>query len=319
MKTTFYRLLLIIFTISLYSCAHDEEERVIRIGTNVWPGYEPLYLAREMKLFSSEEIQLVEYQSASEVIRAFRNHLLEAASLTIDEALLLKNDNIPVKIVLIHDISAGADVILAKPEIRNFADLKGKRIGVESTALGAFVLTRAAQINNMNISDFEIIKLEINLHKQSYLNNEVDAVVTFDPVRTNLIKAGAHEIFNSNQIPGEVVDVMVVHEDTLKSGKKRLKAIVNAWFEALEYFNKETDSAARIMAKRLRIEPEEVIASYEGLKLPDRNTNLRLMDGVNPKLEETSVHLAEVLFKNKLINSPIDTRGMVTSELLFEK
>ncbi|MGB5468727.1 MAG: nitrate/sulfonate/bicarbonate ABC transporter, partial [Sedimenticolaceae bacterium] len=58
----------------------------LRIGTNVWPGYEPLYLAAERENWKSKlDIRMVEYPSATEVIRAFRNRALEGAALTLDE------------------------------------------------------------------------------------------------------------------------------------------------------------------------------------------------------------------------------------------
>ena len=40
-------------------------EAVLRIGTNVWIGSEPLYLARELGHLDPATVQLVEYPSAS--------------------------------------------------------------------------------------------------------------------------------------------------------------------------------------------------------------------------------------------------------------
>lgn len=63
--------------------------QVLRLGTNVWPGYEPLYLAAEHEAWPSRfNVRMVEYPSATEVLRAFRNRALEAAALTLDEVLL---------------------------------------------------------------------------------------------------------------------------------------------------------------------------------------------------------------------------------------
>jgi len=40
-------------------------EPVLRIGTNVWIGSEPLYLARDLGRLDPGTVQLVEYPSAS--------------------------------------------------------------------------------------------------------------------------------------------------------------------------------------------------------------------------------------------------------------
>ena len=56
-------------------------DQPIRIGTNVWPGYEPLYLARSLQDWQQDgDIVLVEYPSSTEVIRAFRNRAIESAA-----------------------------------------------------------------------------------------------------------------------------------------------------------------------------------------------------------------------------------------------
>ena len=61
--------------LSLLGCG--AQETALRIGTNVWIGGEPLYLARELGRFDPAAVQLVEYPSASEVMRAFRNQAID--------------------------------------------------------------------------------------------------------------------------------------------------------------------------------------------------------------------------------------------------
>ena len=118
-------------------------EQTLSIGTNVWPGYEPLYLARDQGFLPSEKLNLVEYPSATQVIKGFRNGAIQFAALTLDEVLILAENGLNPKVILIMDISDGGDVVLANPRFSSMQQLKGKRIAVESSALGAYVLTRA--------------------------------------------------------------------------------------------------------------------------------------------------------------------------------
>ncbi|MCW9015004.1 MAG: ABC transporter substrate-binding protein [Gammaproteobacteria bacterium] len=144
----FYPLLVM----SLIACDPAPENRTaLRIGTNVWPGYEPLYLARHLGYLEGQNIRLVEYSSASQVIRSYRNDLIDAAAMTLDEALLLLDQGYHPKVVLVMDVSDGADVIIGKPDIREFKDLINKKVGVENTALGAFFLARALEKHGMTV------------------------------------------------------------------------------------------------------------------------------------------------------------------------
>lgn len=286
----------------------------IRLGTNVWPGYEPLYLAAEREAWRERlGVRLVEYPSATEVIRAFRNRALEAAALTLDEVLTLREAQIPLKVIAVLDVSAGGDVILAKPEIERFSDLRGRRVGVESSALGAFFLTRALEINGITLDEIEIVHLDVSAHLGAYNADRVDAVVTFEPVRTKLLNEGARELFSSRDIPGEVVDVLVVHAEVLDAHPDRLRALLAGWFRALDYLRDEPMAAASFTARRLKITPEEVIASYQGLELPDARRNAALL---KQGLRGTLQLLQQALIREGLLQQPQDTQGLIEAGLL---
>jgi len=213
---------LLIVLILLGGCS-TQEDSPLRVGTNIWPGYEPLYLAQSLGNYAQVPIRLVEYPSASEVMRAFRNQTLEAAALTLDEVLALREDGIPVTVVLVNDVSDGADVIVARQGISSMKALKGKKIALEAGALGAYMITRALEINGMTLEDIQVINKDVNMHEAALLHKEVDAAVTFEPVRTRLLNAGGNEIFNSRKIPGEIVDVLVVRNSYLKCTRSMLR------------------------------------------------------------------------------------------------
>ncbi len=281
----------------------------MRLGANVWIGYEPLFLARQQGYINTESISLVEYLSASEVIRAFRNQSLEAAALTLDEALLLVERKIPIQIVLVTDISAGADVIISKPEINSFNDLVGKRIGVESGALGAYMISRALEIYKLRPDQIEIINLEASEHETAFKNNKVDALVTFEPTRTKLLAVGARELFTSREIPHEIVDVIVIHSDYLEKHHGQVKELISGWFEALKYLRDNPEDATKIMAQRMDLNSKELLSSYVGIHLPSSKENLMLIGGASPKLRTTVQRLQHTMQANHLL----DTSEIITS------
>jgi NitT/TauT family transport system substrate-binding protein len=311
----FKTLLLTLLATLLIGCG-GEPATPLRLGTNVWPGYEPLYLARDLGQWQAESIRLLEYPSASEVLRAFRNKSLEGASLTLDEVLLLRQLNIPVTVVLIHDISDGADVIIAKPDIKSMADLRNKRIGVESGALGAFVISRALELNGLSIEDVNIEHTDANLHEQAFKQGGVDAVVTFEPVRTMLLSAGGNEIFSSREMPGEIVDVLVVHQEFVDKNPEIIQQLVDGWFKTLAYMDSNKADAVSRMAKRLRISADEVASSYDGLLLPSRAENYKLLGGNKPALRETINKLNRSMVDMGLLDNIVDTQGVLSSQFV---
>lgn len=287
------------------------------VGTNVWPGYEPLYLARKLGFFGVPDIKLAEYSSATQVLRAFRNGAIQVAALTLDEALLLRESGIDVCVILITDISNGGDVILVAPGIDDLKNLKGKRIAVENTALGAYVLARALQRAEIALADISVVSREIDEHESAVARQEVDAVVTFEPVRSRLLARGMTEVFDSSMIPGEIVDVLVVRRETLTSRSGQLTLLLEGWFKALRYFEEQPASAAKHMSPRLQMVPNEVLASYQGLLLPGLEENMRALGGPAPSLDGTVARLAEVMGALVLLDPSTDLAGMASSDILM--
>ena len=71
-----------VLLLSLFGCM-GQPDTALRIGTNVWIGSEPLYLARDLGRLDSDSVQLVEYPSASEVLRAFRNEAIDGMVISV--------------------------------------------------------------------------------------------------------------------------------------------------------------------------------------------------------------------------------------------
>jgi len=300
------RLLCLIVISFLVGCT-ESELPILRVGTNIWPGYEPLYLARQQGYLKEDKVQLVELSSASQVIQAFRNGVIDAAALTLDEVLLLLESGEDVEIILVMDVSHGADSIVGQSELAGLEELSGKRIGVENNALGAYIVSRALEISNINRQSVYIVPLEIHEQETSFLQEKLDAVVTFEPVLSRLVNSGGRILFDSRQIPNEIVDVLIVKREFLGRYSERVEYLRNAWFKALAYKDKQPREAAKVLGVRMKLDVTETLATYEGLRLPDNKENQQLLYGnPEPGLLSTANKLNQVMVDQGLISSTVN-------------
>ena len=288
-----------------------ETEPPLRIGTNVWIGSEPLYLARDLGYLDREAVQLVEYPSASEVSRAFRNQAIDGMVISLDELFVLAVDGLQPKIVVVVDVSHGADVVVGRSGMRTMKDLKGKRVAVESAALGAFVLSRALALNGMQASDVSMVHLESNEHPAAFERGQVDGAVTFDPYRTQLLGAGAHTLFDSSQIPGEIVDLLAVRASVLEKNPQAVQTLLTGWFKALDYLEREPKDAAARMAVREQITGEQFLQALQGLRIPSRADNLKMLAGATPSLVVSGRQLMTLMVEAKLLRSTLEIEGLL--------
>ena len=306
----FTTLVVVLFGMVSLSACDDAPGTALRIGTNVWPGYEPIYLARDLGYVDDRTFVLRQFPSATDSIRAFRNGVIDIAALTLDEALLLVENGHDIRVILVADISEGADVIVGHSRFNRLTDMRNQRVGVESNALGTFVLTRALQKNGMTLSDIQPVYLTLDESEKAFAEGRIDGVVTFEPYRTRLLREGAKELFTSKEIPGEIVDVFVVRQSLLKSRHDAITAFTTAWFKALTYLKTKPVEAAKLLAQRLKLEPAEVSASFDGLVLPDMADNRRMLGGGKNGLGPAAERLAKVMTEAKLLAGAVSVASL---------
>jgi NitT/TauT family transport system substrate-binding protein len=288
-----------------------EPESVLRIGTNVWIGCEPLYLARELGRLDPRTVQLVEYPSASEVLRAFRNQAIDGMVISLDELFGLAADGLQPRIILVVDVSHGADAVVGRPGMRSMKDLMGRRVAVESGALGAFVLSRALAMNGMRAKDVKVVPLESNEQPGAFEKGQVDAAVTFDPYREQLLRSGARTLFDSTQIPGEIVDLVAVRASALEGQPKAVQALLAGWLAAIDYLERQPEDAARRMGVRQQTTGGQFLKALKGLHIPSREENLKMLGGAKPELVESGKRLMALMLEAKLLRMPLQIEGVL--------
>ena len=296
--------------LALYGCAR-EPQPALRIGTNVWIGSEPLYLARELDRFDPATVQLVEYPSASEVLRAYRNQAIDGMVISLDELFGLAADGFQPRVVLVVDVSHGADAIVGRQGMRTMRDLKGRSVAVESSALGAFVLSRALAVSGMQPSDVNVVHMESNEQPSAFEKGQVDAAVTFDPYRAQFLHAGARTLFDSTRIPGEIVDLLAVRASVIQRDPGSVQALLSGWFAALDYIRLHPEDAARRMGIRQQTSGEQFLEAEKGLHVPSREENLRMLGGAHPELAITGRRLMTLMVDAKLLRGPLDIEGLL--------
>ena len=307
----------IALSLALGGCMREQESS-LRIGTNVWIGSEPLYLARELGRLDPATVQLVEYPSASEVLRAFRNQAIDGMVISLDELFELAADGLQPRIILVVDVSHGADVVVGRRGMKTMRDLKDKSVAVESGALGAFVLSRALALNGMQASDVNVVHLESNEQPGAFEKGDVDGAVTFDPYRAQFLKAGAATLFDSTQIPGEIVDLLAVRASVVDKEPKAIQALLTGWFGAIDYIKREPVDAARRMGIRQQTSGEQFQQAQQGLHVPTREENLRMLGGPKPELAAAGRRLMGIMLDAKLLRADVDIQSVLAPQPLLD-
>jgi NitT/TauT family transport system substrate-binding protein len=292
-------------------------DQPVSIATLIWPGYEPMFLARDKGWLDTQQVHLVEMTSALGTLQALTEGKVQGAALTLDEVLKARAAGLPVSVVMIFDISAGADMLIAQPGTKQLADLKGRRIGFEQGAVGELILTEALRVAGLSKEDVKLVPLNINKHRNAWNNNEVDAVTTYEPVASQLLAQDGVKLFDSRQIPNTIVDVLAIRSDALDfCHAGAIKHLIATHFHALDYLNRNPQDAAYRMARHLGLPAANVLTALKGLVLPDAANNYRWLYGSNPELLASARKLSDIMVRSGALKQHDTLQSLLCADFL---
>jgi NitT/TauT family transport system substrate-binding protein len=272
---------LLIGVLFLAACGDKAPEKTIRIGINPWPGYEFIYLAEQKGFFQEEglKIELLELASLADVSRVFRQGRIDGMTSTMVEAVdIASNADDQFDIILLTDFSTGSDVIAANKPISSIAGLKGKKVGVELDLLGSFILAQALEQQGLSTNDVTMINVEQLEAEAKLLSKGIDAMVTYAPFSTHILKQDSVQaIFTTAEIPEKVIDIVVLRHGVLDNATEWQQKFIKVWQRALEYAKENEGEAYRIMAEREGVTVEEFREALKGITIVGAEKQLPLM------------------------------------------
>lgn len=297
--------LLVLLCSALFGCSDNTDD--LRIGSNRWLGYGPLYVADDLRWLEPSGFRLLEYPSSSGVLRAFRNGLLDAAMLTVDETLRLMANGHDLEILLITDISAGADVLYGMPPLREPADLRDKRVGVEDSALGAFFLARMLDRAGLRHDQLHVVSLPVQEHRSAMQEGTLDAVITFASEGPALQALGARRLMDSRDLPNEIIDVLVVDRTRVSpQARRRLQAL---WHESLARWRQSPDYIDGVLMRRLGLDEEALRLTREGLLMGDLALNRQFYE--SGQLLKSLHWTHDYQLERALLTGPLDYQRLL--------
>ena len=272
------------------------------VGT--WPGVEPIALADELD-YLPESITIMEMPWPSATMRAFENGAADVAVLTLDELLRLAERGHEIRIVLVLDVSNGADGILARPGITGVKDLRGCRIGVGLNSIGSYLLVRALESEGLGLGDVQIVPLNVAESAGAFVEQNLDAVVTSEPFRSKVLESGGVEVFSSKQLPGEIVRVLAVRGEVLESRTPALMQLADGHFKGLEkLLEGAPQEAIEAIARREGLTVQRLKEVLMLLHQPDRAENLKMLTGGPQGLDGTIEKIGRFMAAKGAINKP---------------
>jgi NitT/TauT family transport system substrate-binding protein len=216
------------------------------VGWSIYAGWTPYYYLGKsgiLKRWADKygitiKVQRFDYAPS---LDAFVAKNIDACTMTNMEALdMPAASGVPTTAIVIGDYSNGNDALLVRNGFK-IEDLAGKKLLLVQKTVSEYLFDRAMTMNGMRdrIKQVRLINTSDSDIATAFLTDaSASAVVTWKPMVSQILKQkGITSLFNSSQIPGEILDLTVVRTDVLNrtdgSGQRFAKALTGAWYELL--------------------------------------------------------------------------------------
>ncbi|WP_321777315.1 putative urea ABC transporter substrate-binding protein [Sulfurimonas sp.] len=196
------------------------------------------------------EIEMVQVNDYIESINQYTTGQFDACVMTNMDALTIPAaGGVDSSVLIMGDFSNGNDGVILKDK-KTFSDIKGQTVNLVELSVSHYLLARGLESVGMNERDVKVMNTSDADIIAAFTSDEVTAVTTWNPQLNELsAMKNANLVFDSSKIPGEIIDMLVVHTDTLNDNPKLAKALTGAWFEVMALMKKGDKEALEFMAQ----------------------------------------------------------------------
>ncbi|MEO5738746.1 MAG: ABC transporter substrate-binding protein, partial [Variovorax sp.] len=171
--------------------------------------------------------------------------------------------------------------LAVRNDIKSFADLKGKSIGVSAPGTAPyFGLAWMLNKNGMTLKDVKLVSLEPQPAATAFVAGQNDAAMTYEPyLSTVRANPTAGKILATTLDYPMVMDTVGCAPTWLKANAKAAQALTNSYFEALEMIKTDPAKANEIMGSAVKQSGEQFAKSSAYLRWQDKAANQKFFAG----------------------------------------
>ncbi len=194
-------------------------------------------------------IEVTQFNDYVESINQYTAGGYDAVTVTNMDALSIPAaGGVDTTAVIVGDFSAGNDAVFVK-DATSLADIKGRDVNLVEFSVSHYLLARALDSVGLSEVDVKVINTADPDMVGAFQTADVTAMVTWNPMVSEIAALpGATKVFDSAQIPGEIIDLMVANTQVLTDNPDFGKALAGIWYETVTLMASDTPEGATARA-----------------------------------------------------------------------
>ncbi|MEO0916067.1 MAG: putative urea ABC transporter substrate-binding protein [Pseudomonadota bacterium] len=295
-------------TFALAAGAAAQEKTEFRVAWSIYVGWMPWGYLEDSGIMDKWaekyeiDVEIVQINDYIESINQYTAGQFDGVSATnMDTLSIPSGGGVDTTALIVGDYSNGNDAVIVKGD-GDLASLSGKPVNLVELSVSHYLLARGLDSIGLSEADLGgVINTSDADMIAAFATDDVEAVVTWNPlVSTILEEPNAKKLFDSSDIPGEIIDLMVVNTEVLEANPNFGKAMVGAWYEVMSLMAAGDEEALTAMAEASGTDLEGYkaqLASTEMFYTPADAVSFT----ASTDLPATMVNVAEFLFDKGIL------------------
>ncbi|MEO1701150.1 MAG: putative urea ABC transporter substrate-binding protein [Pseudomonadota bacterium] len=195
------------------------------------------------------DVEIVQINDYVESINQYTAGQYDGCSMTNMDALSIPaGGGVDTTALIVGDFSNGNDGIVLK-EGDSVEALAGQNVNLVELSVSHYLLARALDGVGLSERDLTVVNTSDADMIAAYATSDVTSVVTWNPLLSEIeATPGSTKVFDSSNIPGEIIDIMMVNTETLAANPDFGKALTGAWYEVMGLMAAGDEDALTAMA-----------------------------------------------------------------------
>lgn len=260
---------LLALTLSL-SASFASAAEPFKVCWSIYVGWMPWGYGAEQKIIDKWadkygiEIEVVQLNDYIESINQYTAGQFDGCVMTNMDALTIPAaGGVDSTALILGDFSNGNDGLVLKGTNKTLKDIKGQQVNLVELSVSHYLLARALESVGLKEADVKVVNTSDADMVAVYGSKEVTAVTTWNPLLSEILaQPNSTKVFDSAQIPGEIMDLMVVNTETLNKNPALGKALVGAWYEIMATMS-ASDKTATAAKTAMAIASGTDLAGFE--------------------------------------------------------
>jgi NitT/TauT family transport system substrate-binding protein len=265
------RVALIAGALMMASCSNKPEAPAqarteFNIGWSIYAGWMPWPYAQQagiVKKWADKygiKINVVQVNDYVESVNQYAAGKFDGVTVANMDALTIPAaGGKDTSAIIVGDYSNGNDGIVLKGADQ-LAAIRGRQVYLVELSVSHYLLARGLEKSGLKPTDVKTVNTSDADIVAAFGSPEANAAVAWNPQLSEMKRqAGARQVFSSAQIPGEILDLLVVDTATLKANPNLGKALAGIWYETVALMQRQDaqgKAARAAMAKLSGATPE---------------------------------------------------------------